>query len=248
MSNLEKKIYAAMKIEAKARKIKLSAQQDLYQKVDPYFLATFYSCQGLSENGEVTFLVDIGVKYWRYDELKEGIVSPDNPLKFTDKLRANSLAMCPCSFPRRTVSFPWDGTDEKLPQLCNALLDYISNVQNGFIQEAENQYGGLDAFYIAHEKDYPLMAGLTYVERGLFKDAERCFSDPDMPLADSLISFEAYTEEQVKRLKRDGVCVFELDGCYGFSKSEKQIFIEFARAMQRGCAWTVEQLKYGDPL
>lgn len=187
-----------MKIETKARKIKLSAEQDLYQKAGSYFLQTFYSCRGLSENGDVLFSVDIGIKYWRYDELKEGIISPENPIKFTDKIRANSQAMCPCSFPRRTVSFPWDGTDEKLPELCNALLDYITSFQNDFIQEAEEQYGGLDAFYIAHERDYPLMAGLTYVERGLFKDAERCFSDSKMPLANAFISFKAYTEEQVK--------------------------------------------------
>ena len=248
MSTLEKKIYAVMKIETKARKMKLSAQQDLYQKVDPYFLRTFYSCRGLSENGEVLFSVDIGIKYWRYDELKEGIISPENPIKFTDKVRANSLAMCPCSFPRRTVSFPWDGTDEKLPELCSALLDYITSFQNGFIREAEEQYGGLDAFYIALEKDYPLMAGLTYVERGLFKDAERCFSDSKMPLAHSLISFKAYTEEQVKRLKRDGINLFKHDDYYSFKKSEKQIFIEYARTMQRGCVWTEERLKYGEPL
>lgn len=79
MNALEKKIYAVMKAETKARKIKLSAQQDLYQKVDPYFLRAFYFCQGLSENGDVLFSVDIGVKYWRYDELKEGITSPEKP-------------------------------------------------------------------------------------------------------------------------------------------------------------------------
>lgn len=63
MNTLDQKIYAVMKIEAKARKIKLSAQQDLYQKADPYFLRTFYFCQGLSDNGDVLFSVDIGVKY-----------------------------------------------------------------------------------------------------------------------------------------------------------------------------------------
>ena len=92
------------------------------------------------------------------------------------------------------------------------------------------------------------MAGLTYVERGLFKDAERCFSDSKMPLAHSLISFKAYTEEQVKRLKRDGINLFKHDDYYSFKKSEKQIFIEYARTMQRGCVWTEERLKYGEPL
>lgn len=248
MSTLGKKIYDVMKVEAKKRKIKLSAQQDLYQKLDPYFLGAFYWCQGLAENGEVLFSIDIGVKYWRYDELKEGIISPENPIKFTDKTRANSLAMCPCSFPRISVAFPWDGTDEKLPMLCNALLDYITNFQNSFIREAEEQYDGLDNFYIAHEKEYPLMAGLTYVERCLFKDAERCFSDSKMPLEHSHISFKAYTEEQVKRLKRDGINPFKHDDYYSFDKSEKQIFIEYARAMQCGCVWTEDRLKFGEPL
>lgn len=248
MNTLEKKIYPAMKIEAKKRKIKLSAEQDLYQKLDTYFMRTFYWCQGFTSNGEVLFSVDIGIKYWRYDELKASIVSPGKQFKFTDKIRANSLAMCPCSFPRRTVVFPWDGSDEKLPDLCNALLDYISEFQNNFIQEAEQQYGGLGNFYIVHEKEYPLMAGLTYVERYLFQDAERCFSYSNMPLEHSLISFKAYTEEQVKRLKRDGINPIQFDDYYGFNKSEKQIFIEYARAMQRGCIWTEERLKFGEPL
>lgn len=92
------------------------------------------------------------------------------------------------------------------------------------------------------------MAGLTYVERGLFKDAERCFSDSKMPLDHSLISFKAHTEEQVKRLKRDGINPFKHNDYYGFYKSEKQIFIEYARAMQCGCVWTEERLKFGEPL
>lgn len=43
MNALEKKIYAVMKAETKARKIKLSAHQDLYQKVDPYFLRALHT-------------------------------------------------------------------------------------------------------------------------------------------------------------------------------------------------------------
>lgn len=55
-------------------------------------------------------------------------------------------------------------------------------------------------------------------------------------------------EEQVIRLKRDGINPFKHDDYYSFNKSEKQIFIEYARAMQRGCVWTEDRLKYGESL
>ena len=194
------------------------------------------------------FSFDIGVKYWRYDELKESILSPEDPVKFTDKIRTNSLAMCPCNFPRDSASFPWDGTDDGLPEVCSALLDHITDIQNTFLQEAEEQYGGLDNFYLTHEEEYPLLAGLTYAERGLFEDAERCFCHPKMPLEHSRISYEAHTEEQIQRLKRDGIKLFRHGDHCSFNKSEKQIFIAYARAMQRGYVWTEDRLKFGDPL
>ena len=34
----------------------------------------------------------------------------------------------------------------------------------GFVERAEKEYGGLDEFYVAHENEYPLLAGLTYVD------------------------------------------------------------------------------------
>ena len=247
MKKIGKAVYDVMKIEAKNRGMKLSAEQYLYKKSSPYFYSAFYYCNGIYKEGTISFIVDIGVKYMRYDELRYSIISPDESIKFTDKLRANSMAMCPCHFIRENVAFDWDESEEQLSRVCNELLDYIERVQKEFLHKAEMQYGGLDNFYVANENEYPLMAGLTYVERCLFKDAERCFrnsKDGD----NILMSFSAFTEDQVKRLIRDGIKPYKRQNDYGFSKSEKRILVDYALAMQVGGIWNSDRLKFGEPL
>ncbi|MBR0377725.1 MAG: hypothetical protein IJI04_04835, partial [Lachnospiraceae bacterium] len=71
----EKKFYKALKLAAKARKIKLSAERDLYKRIDPYFYHAFYSIINV-EAGKVSISLSITVKYHRFDELEYGILSP----------------------------------------------------------------------------------------------------------------------------------------------------------------------------
>ncbi len=69
-----------------------------------------------------------------------------------------------------------------------------------------------------------------------------------MGLSHKLILFSATTEEQVERLKRDGIELFEYDGCYQFAKSEQNIFIDYALTKMSGEKWSADRMKYGKPL
>ena len=99
------KLYETMKVVAKQRKMKASPQHDLYKKDEPYFYHAFYAFDFFhpyeEETGLATIILDIAVKYCRFDELRWGIIQPGNDLKFTDKVRANSIAACKASFPRK---------------------------------------------------------------------------------------------------------------------------------------------------
>jgi len=241
------KLYQAMKAVAGKRKIKASPQHDLYWTYGPYFFSSNYFWREWDENFDdntVKVSIDITVKYWRFDELQYSITDPESHLKFTDKIRANSAIMCHAQFPRVQQPFFWDGSDDTLPKLCQDILDWITTYQMNFVETAETTYGGLDEFYIAHENEYPLLAGLTYVERELYADAERCFRNPQMPYEHLTFSITPETSEQKQRLEHYGYA----RGLDCFYRDMKSVLIDFAVAKQKGLNWSKDLRDFGLPL
>ncbi len=131
-NQLDKALYQAMKIAAKQRKIKLSAEHDIYKKVDPYFFGSHYHLYRVMP-GTVYINLRMSVKYHRFDELQYGIINPDSQLRFTDKIRANSGALCNANHPRIVQPFAWDGTEEALPKLCDDILDFLEKYYTDFL-------------------------------------------------------------------------------------------------------------------
>ena len=86
-SQQHKALYRAMKSAAKARKIKLSAEYDLYKRADPYFYHAFWWPDEMG-SGRIGMTLDITVKYCRFAELQYRILRPEAEPHFTDKLRA----------------------------------------------------------------------------------------------------------------------------------------------------------------
>lgn len=245
--NIEKLIYQAMKTETRKRGFKLSAEQDIYKKEGEYFYSSFYAVIGYADD-TIKIITDIGVKYWRFDELKDSILNPDDPVHFTDKIRANSLAMCPCNMPRKTIELKWDGTEDSISEVCEKILDHIIGVQKDFVSDAEKNYGNLCNYYMSHEDEYSFLAGLAYLEAEKYEDALRCFSSENKRLDSNLRSFSAVTEEQKRRLQRDGIQFSEYDGKYEFYKNDKSIFIDYVKAKIAGEKWSDDIMKYGMPL
>jgi len=244
MAKSADRLYQAMKTAAKGRKVKASPQHDLYRMGGPYFFHAFYFWRNeAAADGKVEIGIDISVKYWRYDELQYSITDPESSFRFTDKTRANSVVMCRAELPRIERPFSWDGSDGTLLELCESILDWITAYQMNFVETAEREYGGLDGFYIAHEAEYPLLAGLTYVERGLYADAERCFRSPKMSYAGLKFTVVPETEEQKRRLERYGYSR-ESGFCY---RDMKSVFIDYAVAKQRGLDWNRDLRNFGLP-
>lgn len=238
------KLYQAMKAAAKKRKLRASPEHDLYRMRDPYFFSAFYFWRDQAvTGGKVKIILDISVKYWRYDELQYSITDPESDFHFTDKVRANSSVMCRAALPRMERLFSWDGSDETLPALCENVIEWITAYQMDFVETAEKEYGGLDAFYIAHETEYPLLAGLAYVERGLYADAERCFRYPNMSYENLTFTVSPETEEQKRRLGPYGYRR-EQSFCY---RNMKSVLIDYAVAKQRGLTWNRNLRNFGLP-
>ena len=177
-------LYETMKAVAKQRKIKASPQHDLYKRDEPYFYCVFYAFDSFhpyeEETGLATIILDIAVKYCRFDELRWGIIQPGNDLKFTDKVRANSIAACNAVFPPKKVRFKYDGSENGLSQLCEDIFEYLENFYRDFFESIDKDYGTLEEYYITNKEENPLLAGLVYIERGQFQNAEKCFRLPNM--------------------------------------------------------------------
>lgn len=194
-SGQHKALYQAMKAAAKARKIKLSAERDLYKRTDPYFYDTFWWPEEMA-SGRIGMTLDITVKYCRFDELQYGILCPGEEARFTDKLRANSGMLCRAAFPRMTQHFDFDGSEAAMPGLCEDLLDFLRDYCAGFLAMVEETYGDLDGYYIAHRDTMPRLAGLAFLDRGDAAGAADCFSQPNMDGENSTWWVPVETEEQ----------------------------------------------------
>ena len=233
--------YETMKGVAKQRKIKASPQHDLYKKDEPYFYHAFYAFDSFhsyeKETGFATTILDIAVKYCRFDELRWGIIQPGNDLKFTDKVRANSIAACNASFPRKKVRFKYDGSENGLRQLCGDILDYLEKFYSDFFESIDRDYGTLEEYYIANKEENPLLAGLVYIERGQFQNAEKCFRLPNMSCKNSTTSISPVTKEQLARVS----CSCERP----HSRSDYERLLDYTIAMQYDVEWKRETADYG---
>lgn len=177
----DKAFYQAMKTETKRRKIKLSAEHDIYKKIDPYFFNVFYAGMHYKDTvGKVVFMFDVSVKYHRFDELQYGILRPGDDFHFTDKIRANSGALCRAAFPRFEETFDFSGNEESLLDLAVSVLDYLERYICDFLQMVKREYGDLNEYYIANRETMPRLAGLACLDRGDYEGAVECFSHPDM--------------------------------------------------------------------
>ena len=239
----EKKFYQALKLAAKARKIKLSAERDIYKRIDPYFYHAFYSIINV-EAGKVSISLSITVKYHRFDELEYGILSPHHPLHFTDKIRANSGARCNAAIASKVQKFDCDGSEESIPKVCEDLLDFLKQYCSDFLAMVERKYGDLDGYYIAHKDEMPRLAGLAYLDRGDIDGAAECFSSPNMDGENHVWSVRIQTEEQRRRAQENGV---KIHTAYGESiyRSRKEQFMDYAVAVKNGLEWNHDRAMYG---
>ena len=232
-------LYEAMKLAAKKRKIKASPRHDLYKRVDPYFFNVFYDAQNEDDlkTENVNICLDIGLKYCRFDELRNGIINPGDDYRFTDKIRANSVIKCPSDFPRMTIPFSIDCSEKGLERLCEDILDYIEDFYTNLFQEVREKYGSLEEYYIAHSEEFPLLAGLVYIERKQYYKAETCFRHPNMPGQNMLRSCKAVTDEQKRRLEAS-----ENRGLY---RSDASTLLDYTITMQKGLEWRQDLAKFG---
>lgn len=237
-------LYEAMKVAAKKRKIKASPEHDLYKMKDPYFFNVFYGLKDYHtplnkkiEAGEVEVVLDISIKYHRFDELRHKIISPHSNVRFTDKIRANSVACCMAGFPRKTISFKCDGPESGVEKLCEDILDWLEKFYCDFLDSAKQEHGSLEEYYIAQEEEFPLLAGLVYIERGLYREAEACFRLPKMPGKNVYTAYTPITDEQKRRSEASWESFFGRD--------DRSALIDYTIAMQKGIEWTPELAAFG---
>lgn len=243
-NQLDKALYQAMKVAAKQRKIKLSAERNIYKKVDPYFFGSHYHLHSVME--EMVYIeLRMSVKYHRFDELQYGIISPNGQLRFTDKIRANSGAMCNASHPRMVQPFVCDGTLEALPKLCEDILDFLEKYYTDFLTMANREYGDLNGYFIAHMDEQPRLAGLAYLDKGDYQGAITCFMHPNMDGANSIWAVDIHTDEQRRRAKASGVKILSSTYGEGIHRSRRDQFVDYAIALQNGLDWNAERAFYG---
>ena len=263
--NFDKAFYQALKTETRKRKIKLSAEHDIYKKVDPYFFRVYYlNLYYKKTEGNAVFAFDVTVKYHRYDELQYGIVSPGNDLHFTDKLRANSGALCSASFPRFEETFDYDWSEESLPDLASRVMDFLERYICGFMQMVEREYGDLSEYYIANRETMPRLAGLTYLDRGDLEAAAECFLHPGMDGQHNQWIVRPVTAAQIKRAKANGYMPQSrlekaiqkafaektgqkqyASGSGSIFRNRKEQFADYAVCLKNGLEWTYDRAMFG---
>ncbi len=264
-SQFNKAFYQALKAETKKRKIKLSAEHDIYKKADPFFFcAYYYILYHKRTDNSIAFSFDVTVKYNRFDELQWGIIHPGEDMHFTDKIRANSGALCRAEFPRFEEAFDFNGNEESLPDLAARVLDYLDQYIRGFLQMVEREYGDLNDYYIANRETMPRLAGLACLDRGDYEGAIECFSYPGMDGQNNQWIVRPETPAQIKRAKANGYLPQSslsktIQNAFGkktgqkqygsgsgsIFRSRKEQFIDYAVALKNGLEWTYDRAMFG---
>lgn len=243
-AQLDKDLFQAMKMAVKPRGYKVFIEQDIYKTVEPYSLNTFYFIHKV-EDGKIDIILEFSIKYTRFDELQYSILRPDNHLHFTDRLRANSGMMCRAPLERMVHSFSFDGTDQEIPELCNAILDFIDEYFDNFLSEVLPQYGDLGDYFIAHKETNPRLAGLVCLDRGDMEGAYKCFVHPNMDGANNILTVEINTDEQRLRAEANGEKIFKLPKGYSTYRNMRNQLADYAIALKKGLEWTVDRALYG---
>lgn len=243
-TQLDKKLYQAIKNSSKNRNIKLSAEHDLYKKADPYFFNTSYYV-GKKDEETIDIHLNFSVKYHRFDELQYGIINPGDPLRFTDKIRANSGAMCRVSISEKIQKFEFDGAEEALPGLSEDILDFIEKYYNDFLTMVDANYGDLGAYFIANMDNNPRLAGLAYLDRGDIQGVIACFTHPNMDEQNQMWSVKIQTDEQRRRAQENGARIFHSENVESILRNRKNQFAEYAIALQNKLEWTRDRAMYG---
>ena len=101
---------------------------------------------------------------------------------------------------KKKVRFKYDGSENGLSQLCGDILDYLEKFYRDFFESIDRDYGTLEEYYIANKEENPLLAGVVYIERGQFQNAEKCFRLPNMRCKNSCTSIRPVTKEQLARV------------------------------------------------
>ncbi len=106
-----------------------------------------------------------------------------------------------------------------------------------FFESIDRDYGTLEEYYIANKEENPLLAGLVYIERGQFQNAEKCFRLPNMSCKNSTTSISPVTKEQLARVS----CSCERP----HSRSDYERLLDYTIAMQYDVEWKRETADYG---
>lgn len=213
-NSLEREIKEQMTICAKERKAKVSTD-GIYKKEGQYFW--FISIRQYSS---LKYVVSVGIKPWKYDELLFSITHPEDTIRFTDKLRWHGFAAMSFHTISKTY-YPIPPKDDDgnvdlsvFSNWCNTIYNESIQSLDNFCKMIESEHIDLDGFYIANVDSDILTAAFAYISRSDFKNAERLL----------LIA-----QEEQKAFNRS----------YGsYSRDLRDVLLDYCRVKQEGIEWS----------
>lgn len=243
-------LYQAMKTLVKSDvykplKIKASAEHDLYKMQGDVFWNAFYCDDFLPAEqrkvGVEGFRIDLSVKGDHYDELQYYIIHPHDEFHFTDKVRANSGAMCRAQTISRKYALPFNAENPDYDFIAQELLkNILSELQN--VLSAAERTGGLNEYFIAHAQEYPRLAGLACIEKQDYDQAVEIFTNAND--FHELFLIRPETDEQRLRLCKSMPEQAQADRKV-FQRDYRYVYLDYCRAMQHGIVWNGNLAAYG---
>ena len=236
------KLYQAMKIVAKENGVKVSAQNDLYKMVPPYFISAFYYEHPRQDTpGRIKVSLSYKVKLSYFDDLTLFIIDPESTVKLTDKVRANSVIACKSVIADEDIDFDCDGNDESYEELAKNIFQHIKKWFQNFFDDVKSNYCSLEDYFIKNKNLYPRQAALVYIHLGDYSDAKECLKLMP-PKLNSVRTIRPNTDGQVQRLIDSGA---EKWGKDEFLRDDMDCHWDFVIVVGNGLEWTEERAKYG---
>lgn len=150
-----------------------------YQRLGDIFWSASFLCGFFLVDGQLEVKVYSRLKPCDFDEIQFAVIDPEKKHRITDTMRVTaSFAAESLLIDVKTYDFPCgDPADfaDKVEGYVRSIFDDLGEKQEAFLTSVMSTEGGLSPYLMHYWENYPFEAGMTYLCRGDYSAAKRCF-------------------------------------------------------------------------
>lgn len=150
-----------------------------YHRLEDNFWSANFNCGFFLADGQLEVKINSQIKPCDFDVIQFAVIDPEKKSRITDAMRATaSFAAKSLQIDLKTYYFPCgDPADfaDKVQGYVRAVFDDLLEKRTAFLTSIMSTDGGLSLYLMNRWEDFPFEAGMSYLCKGDYSAAKRCF-------------------------------------------------------------------------